>query len=282
MNIFRTGLLYTAKWKHHLIIAGVISWWIWVFLFFTEPLDVRELSYHEKLQFLFGYALMLFISYSLTIPFQHILYARLGKKWNAWAELLTLLVLSGLMYSISYAFYRLVVVPNEPNPHTAVFFFTNRFMPVFAVVVPILWMVRWVVGIANIHKDDSIVQNETWVLPADFFITLQGVNQKEVLKIKPQQLIYLEAADNYVKINYLMNGKIEQVLFRNKLSLYEKSFLFLIKTHRSYLVNPDFFLRLKQEGRRTFVLLNVEEIEVPVSKNFLADVKARFLEEKRD
>ena len=44
--------------KHHIIIALGLAIWIFVFLFFTEPFDVNELTNSDKLLYLSGYGLL--------------------------------------------------------------------------------------------------------------------------------------------------------------------------------------------------------------------------------
>ncbi|HAS39886.1 MAG TPA: hypothetical protein DCS93_05375 [Microscillaceae bacterium] len=270
----KTLAFYSHSLKHQLLIGAAISIWIWLFLFVTEPLDVRELSYNEKLQFLTGYALLLWVSYSLTIPVQRTIYKAKKTQWTLGFELLTLFLFSLVMFSLAYGFYRLVVVANEPNPYTPDFFFLHRFIPVFAAVVPVFWLVRWGSGLVTKMQ---YIQTKVEGPKTEQFIHLQGDNQREVLKIKPDELVYLEAANNYVKIHYLAAGELQNVLFRNKLSVYEQSHDFLVRIHRSYLINPTHFLRFKQENKKYKIVLNLQSIELPVSKNLLETVENRIV-----
>ncbi|OJJ22370.1 hypothetical protein BKI52_06720 [marine bacterium AO1-C] len=265
---------YSHSFKHQLLIGAAISVWIWLFLFVTEPLDVRELSYQEKLQFLMGYALLLWVSYSLTIPAQRKLYRLKKAQWTVGLELLTLLLFSVIMYSLAYSFYRLIVVPNEPNPYTPDFFFLHRFVPVFAAVVPVFWLVRWGSGLVSQMQQINSTTEESTIEQS---IYLRGDNQREVLKIKPEELVYLEAANNYVKIHYLVDGELQNVLFRNKLSVYEQAHDFLVRIHRSYLINPAYFLRFKQESKKHKIVLSHQNIELPVSKNLLEAVETKVI-----
>jgi len=265
---------YSHSLKHQFLIGAAISVWIWLFLFVTEPLDVRELSYNEKLQFLTGYALLLWVSYSLTIPVQRKMYRIKKMHWTLGLEALTLLLFSGIMYSLAYGFYRLIVVPNEPNPYTPDFFFLHRFIPVFAAVVPVFWLVRWGSGLVSHMRQINATPENSMV---ELFIHLRGDNQREVLKIKPAELVYLEAANNYVKIHYLASGELQNVLFRNKLSVYEQNHDFLVRIHRSYLINPTHFLRFKQENKKHKIVLSLQNIELPVSKNLLEMVETKVI-----
>ena len=56
--------------KHHFIIAFGLAVWIFLFLYFTEPLDVNELDAIQKLIYLPIYGLICGACYSVFIPFQ--------------------------------------------------------------------------------------------------------------------------------------------------------------------------------------------------------------------
>jgi len=62
--------------KHHLLIGLLLAVWVFVFLYFTEPLDVSELSDTEKLYFLPGYGLLGGLSYIIFLPLQYFCMAR--------------------------------------------------------------------------------------------------------------------------------------------------------------------------------------------------------------
>lgn len=273
MNLFDIKLLYSPRIKHQLITGLAVAAWIWAFLFITKPLDVKELSPSEQVKYLIGYAALFFVAYGVTIPIQRKLYALSKQQWGWQYELATLLVLSIVMYGISYGFYRMVVIPNEPNPYSPRFFFVHRFLPVFTIAMPMLLLVRWLLGLSNRMTN---APQEISAKAAPQTITLQGVNQHEMLKVAPENLVSIEAANNYVKINYLVEGVVQHVLFRNKLGVYEAQLSFMIKTHRSYLANPAFFLKIRQANKRYWVVLQVGEMEVPVSKSMLNEVKSRF------
>lgn len=273
LDLLKANLLYPYYLRYQFMIAIVLGAWMWAFLVFTEPLCVAEYSDSEKWQCMPYYALLTFFSYLLTVPFQRKLFKRNNEQWKLSYEAVILLMLAGGIYLIGYTFYYWMAA----KPYTPLYFFTHLFAPIFVVMIPIVLLARWITGIVNYLSQDALDVQVPVTAQVDKAITLYGENQKELLKIQPENLVSMEAANNYVKINYLEGENIQQVLFRNTLSVYERSLSFLIKTHRSYLVNPTYFLRLKQEDNRFFVVLNVGNTEVPVSKNALNLVKSQFI-----
>jgi DNA-binding LytR/AlgR family response regulator len=99
------------------------------------------------------------------------------------------------------------------------------------------------------------------------------------LTLKFIDLLYLQAADNYVNIVYSNKDKISKYMLRSSLKLIEdehKGFP-LIRCHRSFMVNFDKvkIIRREKDGLR-IELDSPVLIEIPVSKTYLEDVFKAF------
>lgn len=99
------------------------------------------------------------------------------------------------------------------------------------------------------------------------------------LSLKFIDLLYLQAADNYVTIVYGNKDKLAKYMLRSSLKLIEEEHkLFpLIRCHRSYMVNFDKakIIRREKDGLR-IELDSPVHIEIPVSKTFMEDVFKAF------
>ena len=106
-------------------------------------------------------------------------------------------------------------------------------------------------------------------------------DDKGVLKfsIKKENLLYLEAAENYINICYLNKGKVSKYMLRETLKKAEESFAGteIIRCHRSYIVN---FAKVKVIRRDkdglTLELDNPSVIDIPVSKTYVNSVMQTF------
>jgi len=107
------------------------------------------------------------------------------------------------------------------------------------------------------------------------------VDEKNELKLSvhADQILWLEAADNYVKIHYLNKGKTTTFMIRNSLKIMEirLSKTDLVRCNRSVMVNFDKVkvLRKDKEG----IYLGFDEVnmpDIPVSKTYADRVMARF------
>jgi hypothetical protein len=99
------------------------------------------------------------------------------------------------------------------------------------------------------------------------------------ISLKFLDLLYLQAADNYVTIVYCNKDKLVKYMLRSSLKLIEeeqKNFP-LIRCHRSYMVNFDKakIIRREKDGLR-IELDSPIHVEIPVSKTFMEDVFKAF------
>jgi LytTr DNA-binding domain len=107
-------------------------------------------------------------------------------------------------------------------------------------------------------------------------IVLEGDNQQENLSLQPDQLVYISAADNYVRVYYLENGQLLNKMLRATMKKMEDAVVaypYLFRCHRTYLVNMEMVVKVSgnAQGYRLH-LKNLEET-IPVSRNLNAVVQ---------
>ncbi len=99
------------------------------------------------------------------------------------------------------------------------------------------------------------------------------------LSIRSDQVYWIEAADNYVKVHYLNKGKIVSFMIRNTLKTIENSFSksSLIRCNRSAIVNFDNVKILRKEPTGIFLGMDHEQVaDIPVSGTYADKVLSRF------
>lgn len=102
---------------------------------------------------------------------------------------------------------------------------------------------------------------------------LQFRDEKGELKLSilSDALLYLESADNYVRIHYLNGGKISHYILRNTLKNIEMSFPqnLLLRCHRSYIVHTKKIRMLSKTKEGLFIELDADGLPaIPVSKTY--------------
>lgn len=237
-----------------------MSVWIFVFLFFTEPLDVSELNQTDKLTYLPGYGLIVGVGYLVFVPFQYFLFKKNEKQWKLITEITFLLAFSIFSLTVARLYYLFVVVAGEPNPYSLSYMLKAILLPALATILPIVVIARFAFGKYHEKKLE------------DAKIEIKGEGNYEGLRLNLNDLITIQSSDNYIEVFYRSGNNLKKTLIRNKLSVIDKEFQELQRTHRSYLINPYHFQQWKTENGKHFLILN-HEIEVPISKTYITDVK---------
>lgn len=110
-------------------------------------------------------------------------------------------------------------------------------------------------------------------------VALTGDNQGEVLKIQPRQLLYCEAADNYVQVVWLDNDQPRQRLLRTTLRRVEEAlapYPQVYRCHRTYLVNLDHVEHLSGNAQGYRLHLSGTDTPIPVSRSLNTDIQKRL------
>ncbi|MCQ2340575.1 MAG: LytTR family transcriptional regulator [Paludibacteraceae bacterium] len=84
------------------------------------------------------------------------------------------------------------------------------------------------------------------------------------LSAKPENVYYIESADNYVQVHYRSTNKLQVLLIRNSMKNIEWRFkdMHLVRCHRSYIVNVDLVQAVRRiDGE---MVLDFEDTELPV------------------
>jgi len=106
-------------------------------------------------------------------------------------------------------------------------------------------------------------------------------DEKNELKfsVKTADLLYLEAADNYVNIHYINSDRVQKYLIRNSMKNMEAGLkdYGIVRCHRSYMVNFDRvkIMRREQDG----LVLELDTLQkklIPISKTYVDEVMSLF------
>lgn len=252
---------FDAAVKSHFIIALSLAIWIFIFLFFTEPLDVNQLYKEEKALFLLGYALIGGISYVCFLPIQYLIFKKSNAIWSLKNEIIFLSIYSFVTVLIARVYYLYVIMANDRNPYTFWYMFKSIFLPALLTILPIIIFGRYAFGKYKNKKTEAKK------------IEIKGEGNYEGLRLFLNDVICIQSSDNYIEVFYISGTELKKTLIRNKLSVIADEFPTFLRTHRSYVINPFHFLQWKTANSKLFVVL-FHHIEVPVSRTYQNDVKA--------
>ena len=111
-------------------------------------------------------------------------------------------------------------------------------------------------------------------------VNLYDYNGTLKLTINSDSLYYMESQDNYVKIFYENQGKLQSYMLRCRTKTIEESLAetSMVRCHRSYMVNLDLVKVMRREKENLFLELCVAGVkEIPISKTYGENVLRRLV-----
>jgi hypothetical protein len=129
----------------------------------------------------------------------------------------------------------------------------------------------------NIENDILIHQQKiNYNLEKLVFIT---ENEKDILTISTDALLYIESMDNYSQFAFVEDGKIVKTLLRGALKYFEIQITndTIVRCHRSFIVNLHNVKHINGNAQGYLLTMSLGDIQVPVSRNFGPRIKAFFV-----
>lgn len=109
-------------------------------------------------------------------------------------------------------------------------------------------------------------------------IILTG-STKEQVRTSLDNIIYIEAADNYMYVYYSDDDKLKHKLLRSTIKQIEeqlKDYPSLIRCHRAYIVNTGQIVNIEGNARGYKLKLGKTDKEIPVSRTYMQAFKDRI------
>lgn len=239
----------------------ILALWIFIFLYFTEPLDVSEFNNNEKLIYLPGYGLVGGLCYLVFLPLQYYLYRKSKNIWTVLNEIVFVFSFSVISIATAWFYYLYIIMMYEQNPNTFGYMLESIYLPAATTILPIIIIGRFAFG----KYHEKRIEDQK--------IEIKGEGNYEGLRVILNDVIAIQSSDNYIEVFYISANELKKTLIRNKLSVIDDEFPELLRTHRSFIINPFHFQQWKTESGKHLMLLNYN-IEVPISKTYLEHTKA--------
>lgn len=242
--------------KNHIYLGIGFGLWLFNFLVNTGAFDLFILSESSFYFYVAIYSLMGTFGYLLTLKFQDIIYNKKGEEWKLLSEiklnsifLLITLILTFTVFRLVARFYDEFAV-----------YLKDYYLPAVISLLPIFMISRWFLGLYHEKKTGLHI------------IEIKGQGVYENLNVMANHLIFIKAADNYVEITHIEVKKLKKTLIRTTLSEVESQHEELLRTHRSYIINPTHYKQwITKNGNHEISLSG--DITVPISGSYLKNVK---------
>lgn len=266
-NIFKKSYPFNDDLSYNSKIVFFISIVVLGFLWLFQPLNISLLAPKPKLYLIAGISIVTFLSLSFHLLLLPSFFPRFfaSSKWNIGKEILWDV---WILFTILASYF---ILNNTLG--VLKFGFDLVVKLVLVAVIPITLVI-----VLNHNKmlrshlkvaDELSKKLKEHKLLQDKVIYFNSDYQKDSLAVKVSLLLFIHSANNYVEVFWKEGEGIKNQMIRCSLLYAEnllKEYKFIVKCHRSYLVNINFIDRI--EGNSQGYKLFVENFSspIPVSK----------------
>ncbi|MCF6288865.1 MAG: LytTR family transcriptional regulator [Proteobacteria bacterium] len=239
-----------TSYKYNNIIGFTMGFWVFLFLFLTRPFNQHSLALLHLFKIALGMSIIIFLSYLLSVLIQNKIY-KLTKTWSPSYEMFILFSFCLVLLMTSFIYYK---SDFSQGGYSFFKYFYADFIPTMLIILPFLIFSRRYIVKYNIALDNQSVQK---------IVTISGENKLDFIKINSRDLISVSSSQNYCEIHFLRGDSLEKKLMRIPLKKILEQCPFLIRVHRSHLINPD-----KLTGFKDSKTLALTHVDIPFSKSY--------------
>jgi len=239
--------LYSFTPRRLFFILGIGAF-VSFFLYYFQPFGTAEVNFPNKTQFLIGYGLV--ISLSLIIiefVLAKLVFQKLNEEnWTVLKQMAWVLIYTSCALIACYLYKQwFFQIPIDGRDF---FYFYKMAFTIAIFPIVIIILVDYIYQLQrkettakkiNSQIQDSSQNQESTTRK----IQLIAENGKDHLELAIQDLLFLQAADNYVEIHYKKEENVKKEMLRNTLQKMEEQIIKqetatkIFRCHRSFLVN---------------------------------------------
>jgi hypothetical protein len=254
-----------------------ISLTVFVLLLLFQPLQINQFESKTKVYLILSLGILTFLSLSLNLSIIPALWPQLflKRQWKIWKEIVWnfwIFFTITASYLISYKVLGILDVDISAIlklnliaiiPITILIGFNQNFM--------LRLRLKTATELNNKLNESKVIREKMVHFASD--------SQNETFSIRVQQLCFIRSADNYIEIFWKEAETIKRQIIRSSLLKAQeilKEFSFVMKCHRSYLVNINFIEKVEGNSQGYKLFFNQIDFEIPVSRNAIDDLKDKI------
>lgn len=263
----RKELDFVPNWKRAAFTGLSLGLVLSLLMILLQPFDTYQYQSPYKNLELLGYAPCIMVSMLLMVPLENWLFHRQGQKWQIWNETLIILLGGVLMMTASHIYNVLTISGGVPSLRSWWSFIKGFGLPFFIFLAPIWAVIRQKLKTPPLTTTPDI----------EDLLLIKGQNKDEELELSGRNFLYAKAQQNYMEIHYRDDRGIPQKqILRLTLAQLQQQIPGAQQIHRSYLINPAHVSDITGNTRKRFVLLNMEQVSLPVSPKYYEALKKQL------
>lgn len=240
------------------------------FLLFFQPFGVNNYDPSQALQLelLIGVGAFMIVNIIAMIAFEFILHPLFLKANTRYHFALRLLILLIFLSTTTYLTYNFLGDFHDWS-WKSYFGFIRDIGSMTS--IPVTGIVLYL-NQRHVRQEVDFLKKQPQSSSGDSqLICLTAENEKDKLYVQQEQLLLLEAQDNYVGIYYWEQDQLKRTLFRTSLKRMEMQLEGspLLRCHRSYIIHPKHLQKAKGNAHQLQLTLAGVDRKVPVSRSYI-------------
>lgn len=270
MNVnswLRKELDFVPNWKRASFTGLGLGLVLSLLMILLQPFDTYQYQSPYKNLELLGYTPCIMLSMLLMVPLENWFFHKQGQRWQIWNEILIILLGGGVMMTASHIYNVFTISGGVPSLRSWWSFIKGFGLPFFIFLAPMWAVVR------QKFKGPPA----TAIPTREDFLLIKGQNKGEQLQLSGRNFLYAKAQQNYMEVHYWDDrGVPQKQILRLTLAQLQQQIPGAQQIHRSYLINPVHVSDITGNTRKRFVLLNTEQVSLPVSPKYYEALKEQL------
>lgn len=267
--------------KRNTIVSSTVFTGIFalVFINFYSPFDIEKWFHLSRVQ-LFLYSSLVVLTGMLVIVISRVIIYKINqrKQMNYLQYAFSIFIEIASMSAFFSLFVKYYLDDTRGFYEITTASIKNTSL-ILLIPYTVLWL--YFAYLDKTKQLEQLTKNEGKEQVNDKMIAFYDDNGKMKLTVLVEDVLYLEASDNYVSIHYQSKNKLAKYLLRNSLKNLEGSVhkFGITRCHRSYMVNSNKVKLVKRERDGVFLEIDtIQEVTLPVSKTYVGEITSLFVE----
>lgn len=254
---------FISSISNQLFIGLLIGLFLFFTIFFIKPFNSNEFYSPNDGIIVFGFGVLFFVVYTFHSFIEVLIVKKTNLTWKIKNEIISILIFVFVCGTVLYLYNYIYINKYNYSLNDYFFYLIKRVLVFTPIILPTLLFLRFFFGEIKVPFSPEI-------------IAIKGINKKEYIEVKKNDLLYIKASENYISIFYVDKNTIQKVLFRNTLSNIQNQIPFLEKCHRSYLINIEQIKDIRGNTQNGTILINGTETQIPLSKTYYKKIIAKI------
>lgn len=265
MHYLNKQIHFTFTLKRKAFVALSLGIFLSMLIIFLEPFDTNQYESNYRTLSLLGFGAILACVAFIQSSVENVWYAKVNKIWLVSHEIVSTLVFFSISGTLIYLYNHIIINEDTYSLASHWWYCSHIVLAMIPIVAPVLIYLRQKFG-------------ERLVPTPSTLITLTGENKNEVLELQKNDLLYIQAVENYIEIYFMdSDKKLISKTFRQTLSKVHNQASYLEKCHRSYLVNKNVIKDIQGNSQRAKITFEHSDIKIPLSKTYYKHLKSKVI-----